>query len=82
MRWVRTRSPEIVLTFDDGPRPGSTDEVLDVLREHRATATFFVLGNRAAGNPELIRRIVREGHELALHGPDHRALPYPRGPQP
>ncbi|HEY5224729.1 MAG TPA: polysaccharide deacetylase family protein [Microbacteriaceae bacterium] len=62
------------LTYDDGPDPASTPRVLDVLRRHRAVATFFVLSGAAERHPEIVRRIVDEGHELALHGVDHQPL--------
>jgi peptidoglycan/xylan/chitin deacetylase (PgdA/CDA1 family) len=62
------------LTFDDGPTPGETDLILPVLAERAATATFFVLVNRAARDPQLLREVLAGGHELALHGPDHRRI--------
>lgn len=64
----------VVLTFDDGPTPGETDLVLPVLAEWGATATFFVLVNRARRAPGLLREVRDAGHEIALHGPDHRPL--------
>jgi peptidoglycan/xylan/chitin deacetylase (PgdA/CDA1 family) len=60
------------LTFDDGPDPVFTPLVLDVLRDHGFRATFFVLGKKAAANPEIMDRMVREGHEVGVHGWDHR----------
>ena len=64
----------VVLTFDDGPTPGETDLILPVLAERGATATFFILVNRARRAPGLLREVRDAGHEVALHGPDHRAL--------
>ncbi|GAB3247265.1 hypothetical protein GCM10027425_02960 [Alteromonas gracilis] len=64
----------MVLTFDDGPTPGETDDVLRALAVHDARATFFVLVNRAAQSPALLREVIAAGHEIALHGPDHRRL--------
>ena len=61
------------LTFDDGPGP-ATDSVLDVLAHHEATATFFMLSDRAEARPEVVRRVVADGHEVALHGLDHTRL--------
>lgn len=58
----------VALTLDDGPDALRTAEVLDVLRAHDARATFFVIGERAAAHPELLARIVGEGHELGSHG--------------
>jgi peptidoglycan/xylan/chitin deacetylase (PgdA/CDA1 family) len=63
------------LTFDDGPSPRSTPLVLDVLRRHDARATFFVLAGRVRRAPALLRRLVDEGHEAALHGELHWPLP-------
>ncbi len=61
----------LALTFDDGPDPRWTPQVLDVLRRHRARATFFVLGSKVNAHPELTRRIVEEGHELGVHTYTH-----------
>jgi peptidoglycan/xylan/chitin deacetylase (PgdA/CDA1 family) len=61
------------LTFDDGPGP-ATRSILDVLARHDATATFFVLVDRAEARPDLVRRIVAAGHEVGLHGLDHQRL--------
>ncbi|HSI31857.1 MAG TPA: polysaccharide deacetylase family protein, partial [Miltoncostaeaceae bacterium] len=61
------------LTFDDGPGP-TTPAVLDALAEAGAPATFFVLGRQAERHPELVRRIVADGHQLASHGYDHGVL--------
>lgn len=71
---VRTERPIVILTLDDGPDPEWTPRVLDLLAERAATATFFVLLTRTRRHPELLRRIVAEGHEIALHGEDHRRL--------
>ncbi|MGW2378785.1 bifunctional polysaccharide deacetylase/glycosyltransferase family 2 protein [Streptomyces sp. NPDC001658] len=57
----------VALTFDGGPDPVWTPRLLDLLRRHRARATFFVLGSQAARHPELVRRIRAEGHELGSH---------------
>jgi peptidoglycan/xylan/chitin deacetylase (PgdA/CDA1 family) len=72
---LRTDAPHVVLTFDDGPEPGGTDRVLPVLADAGATATFFVLMTRVHKYPALLREVVAAGHEVALHGVDHRALP-------
>jgi peptidoglycan/xylan/chitin deacetylase (PgdA/CDA1 family) len=70
-----TSRPEIAVTFDDGPDEQTTPGVLDALRGHGARATFFVLVGRAEAAPDLIGRMVREGHEIGLHGVDHHRLP-------
>lgn len=62
-----------VLTFDDGPSPQYTPRILDTLREHGVKAIFFVNG-QAGKHPELIRRIVAEGHILANHTMNHENL--------
>jgi peptidoglycan/xylan/chitin deacetylase (PgdA/CDA1 family) len=61
----------VALTFDDGPNGEDTSAVLDVLREEAARATFFVVGKAAQHEPELLRRIVSEGHALGNHGWSH-----------
>ena len=62
----------VALTFDDGPNPDATPLILDTLREKRVRATFFVLGSHAERWPELVQRIVHEGHQLGNHGYFHR----------
>jgi peptidoglycan/xylan/chitin deacetylase (PgdA/CDA1 family) len=71
---VRTELPVVVLTYDDGPEPRSTESVLEALRERGTTATFFILVGRARRHPGLLADVVAAGHEIALHGADHRAL--------
>ena len=61
----------LALTYDDGPDPVWTPRVLDVLADHGAGATFFVLGPQAESHPDLVRRAVAEGHEVALHADRH-----------
>lgn len=62
---------EIALTFDDGPHPEYTPRVLDQLAAAQARATFFVVGECAERYPELIQRIVAEGHTLGNHTWSH-----------
>lgn len=62
----------VALTFDDGPDPRGTPGVLAALAEQDARATFFVLGEKVRAHPELARAILEQGHEIALHGHDHR----------
>ncbi|WP_027584062.1 chitooligosaccharide deacetylase NodB [Bradyrhizobium sp. Ai1a-2] len=64
----------VYLTFDDGPNPLCTPDVLDLLAEHRVPATFFVIGAYAADQPSLIRRMIAEGHEVANHTMNHPDL--------
>ena len=64
----------IALTFDDGPDPVDTPKLLDLLREKRVKATFFVVGKRADQHPEIVRRAWAEGHLIANHTWSHRNL--------
>ncbi|TBL75806.1 polysaccharide deacetylase family protein [Paenibacillus thalictri] len=63
----------ILLTFDDGPDPDYTPQLLDLLQEHGIKATFFVLGRKAEQYPQLIARMHEEGHLIGLHNYVHRA---------
>lgn len=65
---------EVVLTFDDGPWPGTTPKVLDALKRECVRATFFMLGQHAEQYPALARRILAEGHTVAHHTYSHRIL--------
>lgn len=62
---------EIALTFDDGPDPDVTPKVLDILDSHHAKASFFVIGDKAAAHPALIREIVKRGHSVENHSRKH-----------
>ena len=65
---------EVVLTFDDGPWPGTTPRVLDALAKECVRATFFLLGQNATAHPELARRELAEGHTVAHHTFAHPLL--------
>ncbi|MFF5967392.1 bifunctional polysaccharide deacetylase/glycosyltransferase family 2 protein [Streptomyces collinus] len=65
---------ELVLTFDDGPDPMWTPKVLDVLKKHDARAVFFITGTMASRHPDLVQRMVDEGHEIGLHTFNHPDL--------
>lgn len=65
---------KVALTFDDGPDAKNTPKVLDILKRHKVKATFFVCGNHVRENPELVRRLVAEGHTLGNHSWDHANL--------
>ena len=62
---------EIALTVDDGPDPAVTPQVLDILDRYAARATFFCIGENAAGHPQLCREIVRRGHAVENHSQHH-----------
>lgn len=70
-RSFRLSDNSIALTFDDGPDPVHTPKVLDILRDHDAHATFFVVGSAAVRHPALIARMIGEGHEVAFHTQTH-----------
>ncbi|MEO2257310.1 polysaccharide deacetylase family protein [Paenibacillus amylolyticus] len=63
---------QFALTFDDGPDPHYTPRLLDLLHQHQAKATFFVVGEHAASHPELIQRIHDEGHLIGIHNYIHK----------
>ncbi|NOU73543.1 polysaccharide deacetylase family protein [Paenibacillus sp. LMG 31458] len=61
----------IAFTFDDGPDPYYTPKLLDLLKERKVKATFFVLGSKAEKYPELIQLMYREGHQIGIHNYTH-----------
>ena len=63
----------VAITFDDGPGP-YTNRLLDGLKARGAKATFFMLGSRAEAYPEVVKRVYREGHQVANHSYDHPDL--------
>ncbi len=65
---------KIALTFDDGPHPRYTTEILDILEKYHVKATFFVIGRNVRENPELVMREVSEGHEIGNHTMNHSYL--------
>lgn len=66
-----TEERTVYLTFDDGPMPGPTDFVLDALKEYKAQATFFCIGNNVRKNPGTFFRILNEGHQIGNHTDQH-----------
>ena len=64
---IPTAQPFVALSFDDGPHPLFTPQVLDILRRHEAKATFFLIGERALAHPDLMARINAEGHQIGNH---------------
>jgi len=62
---------EVVLTFDDGPVPRYTNQILDILAGQCAKATFFLVGEMARAHPSTVRRIFAEGHTIGTHSEDH-----------
>ncbi|MDD5476620.1 MAG: polysaccharide deacetylase family protein [Candidatus Omnitrophica bacterium] len=66
----------VALTFDDGPSPVWTPKILDVLKEARVKATFFMLGMHVQRYPDVARRVAEEGHEIGNHTYDHHGVFY------
>lgn len=71
---VRTNRPAVALTFDDGPHPTHTPMLLDILARYNAKATFYVIGQMVRRYPEILHRIVAEGHEVGNHTWTHPTL--------
>ncbi|OPG16734.1 hypothetical protein B2M26_05065 [Ferroacidibacillus organovorans] len=63
---------DVTLTFDDGPDPEYTPQMLDLLDAHRVRAVFFLIGEKATRYPELVREILRRGHLVGSHTAHHR----------
>jgi peptidoglycan/xylan/chitin deacetylase (PgdA/CDA1 family) len=70
---VQTTEPVVALTFDDGPHATNTPKLLDLLKSKGVKATFFVVGQNVQEYPDIARRIVAEGHEIANHSWSHVA---------
>jgi peptidoglycan/xylan/chitin deacetylase (PgdA/CDA1 family) len=64
---VETDAPLVALSFDDGPHPAFTPQVLEILQRHDARATFFLIGERALRHPEWVARIKAAGHQVGNH---------------
>src|SRR5258707_6212562 len=64
----------LALTFDDGPDPKFTPAILDILKKENVTATFFIIGKNGQAYPDLVRRMVSEGHEIGNHTFTHPNL--------
>ncbi|MEV6691852.1 polysaccharide deacetylase family protein [Micromonospora sp. NPDC051196] len=78
---LSTGTNEVALTFDDGPNPDYTPQVLALLREYQVTATFCVVGQNAQAYPWLVQQIVAEGHTLCNHSWDHDVSLGARSPE-
>lgn len=71
---VVTRKPLVAMTFDDGPHPRLTPALLDVLKARNIRATFYVIGQNVVRYPQLMQRMVAEGHEIGNHTYRHPTL--------
>ncbi|GAA2722455.1 bifunctional polysaccharide deacetylase/glycosyltransferase family 2 protein [Actinocorallia aurantiaca] len=74
LRSVRMPRKTVALTFDDGPDPRWTPQILDVLKKHDARGSFFMVGGNVAKHPELVQRVLAEGHEVGNHSYTHADL--------
>jgi peptidoglycan-N-acetylglucosamine deacetylase len=71
---VRVDQPYIAMTFDDGPSSANTPRLLDILKQRNIKATFFLIGQNVAANPDIVRRILADGHEIGNHSWTHPQL--------
>lgn len=71
----------VALTFDDGPTPGCTDRVLEVLAKAQVPAAFFVIGQNVQSHPDLLRQVHAAGHVIGNHTFDHHHFSVFRGPR-
>lgn len=67
----KSKEKKAYLTFDDGPTKSATPKILDILKEEKVNATFFVIGKHVKENPEIVKREFEEGHFIANHGYSH-----------
>lgn len=70
---AETEKKEIAISFDDGPSKKYTKDILQVLKEENVKATFFCIGNRIAGNEEILKQVYAEGHIIGNHSFSHHA---------
>lgn len=68
---INTKEKVVALTFDDGPHKKYTTDILDLLEQYNAKGTFFIVGEQAEKNPEVVLRMYEDGHELANHTYTH-----------
>ena len=74
VRRVDTKEKVVALTFDDGPNPPFTNQILDVLKKYDVKATFFVVGERGQKYPDVVKQVYNAGHELGNHTWSHYVL--------
>lgn len=71
---VNIKEPVVAMTFDDGPHPSLTPKLLDILKERNIKCTFFLIGQNVKAYPNIVRRILAEGHEIGAHTYTHCSL--------
>lgn len=74
LRHFPARGNQIALTFDDGPSPVYTPELLDLLRDQGIRATFFLVTKNVQAHPKIVKRMAKEGHAIGLHSLNHRGF--------
>jgi peptidoglycan-N-acetylglucosamine deacetylase len=74
IRRIGDKPGHVALTFDDGPDPEWTPRILDILKQERVKATFFIIGQNGQADPALVQRIVDEGHDIGNHSFTHPTL--------
>ena len=71
---IRVDQPYIAMTFDDGPSSETTPRLLEILKQRNIKVTFFLIGENVASNPDIVRRILADGHEIGNHSWTHPQL--------
>lgn len=71
---VNTQEKVVALTYDDGPNPPYTNQLLDIFDRHHVKATFFVIGNMIEKHPETVRLVLSKGYELGNHSYSHKRM--------
>ncbi|MEH7095749.1 polysaccharide deacetylase family protein [Neobacillus vireti] len=71
---VSTSQKAVAITFDDGPNPSYTPEVLDIFAKAEGKATFFMIGEQMEKNPDIVRQVAEQGHEIGNHTFSHPKL--------
>ena len=71
---LNTDQRVVALTYDDGPNPPYTDQLLNILAKHNVKAIFFLIGNRIEKHPETVNRMIAEGHQIGNHTYTHPLL--------
>lgn len=64
---IKNKKQNIFLTFDDGPIPGPTEDILQILNKHQVKATFFCVGDNVKKHPDIFQKIINEGHQVGNH---------------
>lgn len=76
INYVNTKDKVVALTYDDGPNPPYTNQLIEVLDRHQIKATFFVVGKKIEKYPDTVRLILSKGHEIGNHSYSHKPLIY------